>query len=104
VIWSLELVKAGARMSREGSALEQRLAGIDYGREAMTEARERARRIADKLWPLGPKAHGFYQPADFMERAYRRGQNRRVFKRAFERLLGVIIKRDRLLEEEYRDD
>ena len=100
MIWSLELVKAGARIYRDQSLpMTERLAGLDYGNAAKIEATERARKLADKLWPLGPKAHGFYQPADFMKRAYQHGQNRRVFNRAFERLLGIIIKRDGLLPE-----
>jgi hypothetical protein len=98
VIWSLELTKAGTRVFNDTSLpYEQRAAGLHYGDAAFAEARARARQIADKLWPVGPKAHGFYDPAGFMDRAFQRGHNRRVFTRAFERLLGVIIKRDGLL-------
>jgi hypothetical protein len=98
MIWSAELVKAGLRIFSDTSLpYEQRVAGLHYGEAAMAEARERAAKIADKLWPLGPQAHGFYDPDGFMERAWRRGQNRRVYKRAYQRLLGVIIARDGLL-------
>jgi hypothetical protein len=98
MIWSAELVKAGLRIFSDTSLpYEQRVAGLHYGEAAMAEARERAAKIADKLWPLGPQVHGFYDPEGFMERAWRRGQNRRVYKRAYQRLLGVIIARDGLL-------
>lgn len=98
MIWSLELVKAGTRLYRDTSLpLDQRLAALSYGDGAMGEARDRARALADRLYPARPAVHGFYDPAGFMERAYQSGQWKRVYRRAVERFLGVIIARDGLL-------
>lgn len=100
MIWSLELVRVSFKRHGDQSLpLQDRLSALSMFDPALAEARERARVIADRLWPLGPSCHGFHDPAGFMERAYQRGQNKRVFKRAFERLLGVIIARDGLLPE-----
>ena len=98
ICWSAKLVRASFARHRDTTlSLQERLDALGMFDPAHNEARARARQIADKLWPLGPSCHGFYDPAGFMDRAYQRGQNKRVFKRTYERLLGVIIARDGLL-------
>ena len=87
-----------ARWQTPGLSHEERFA--DIFADARREAHDRARLLADRIYPYGPSAHGFYQPAAFFERAYIRGKNRHFFNRAYERLLDAIIRRDSLLPQD----
>lgn len=84
-----------ARWQTAGLSHEERFA--DIFADARREAHDRARHLADWIYPLAPSAHGFYQPQAFIECAMMRGRNRHFFKRAYERLLDAIIRRDDLL-------
>jgi hypothetical protein len=84
-----------ARWQTPGLSHEERFA--DIFTDARREAHDRARLLADRVYPLGQRAHGFYQPTAFFDRAFVRGKNRHFFNRAYERLLDAIIRRDGLL-------
>lgn len=63
------------------SNLETRLAQLDEqfaAADRALECRKRGQRIADRLIPLAPRAHGFYQPVEFFDGAVIRYWNRRL--------------------------
>jgi len=102
--WSAKLVGAAFRRARDPSlTADQKIAGLSHGDGALKEARARSKALADRLYPVPPAVHGFYDPAGFMDRAFISGQWKRVERRAFERFLGVIIARDGLLAGELHD-
>lgn len=84
-----------ARWKDASLTLEERFEEVFA--DAKREAHDRARLLADRIYPLGPRAHGFYEPAAFFDRAFMRGKNRHFFNRAYERLLDAIIRRDGLV-------
>jgi hypothetical protein len=95
------LVREAFRRHRDESlSLAERLAGFDYGRDARREARDRAWALVNKLAPLPPSAHGFYDPAGFFDRLAVSSRRKQLLERAQERFLAVIIRRDGLLPED----
>lgn len=87
-----------ARWQTPGLSHEERFA--DIFADARREAHDRARLLADRIYPRLPAAHGFYEREAFFDRAFMRGKNRHFFNRAYERLLDAIIRRDGLVSQD----
>lgn len=56
----------------------QRILRLEAEGKRLKVYSERAQRIADRLIPVGPRAHGFYQPEAFYDRGVAKFWNRRL--------------------------